>query len=145
MDRGSRNVRHLLELWGLPAQDPPETDGEEPDPAVDAYLFDGSRRLALLLAGTSTTEDPKAAGEYADRPLDAESEEVARALRILAETTDPLAASGAEDDAFIETVVDQALSEWNAAPTDADDPAVRRQRVEDSVRQAAQALIRAPG
>lgn len=144
MYHGIRNMQRLLESWELPAGSPPEADGPGPDTATDGYLFDGSRRLALLLTGAAGNDELANSGSYADRELEPEeAEEVARALRIVADTPH-LPAGGEDRDAAVERIVEEAVDEWRGSATFESDPPVRHQLVEDTAREAARRLLDRP-
>ena len=130
------HMRRLLEAKDLPVGNPPEVDGPGPDPELDAYLFDGSRRLALLATGDAQPEDLDQPGRYTNRELDdPEAEEIARALRVVVEAR-PRPLSDEDRDAFLEVAVEEAMDEWDPGAMFGDPPGLRHQIIEDVVRDA---------
>ena len=140
MYHGVERMRQLLEAQDLPPGDPPDVDGPGPDPRIDAYLFDGSRRLALLATDTLDRDHLADDGTYATGTLDdEEAEEIARALRVVVEA-DPQAFTDDDEDAFVEAAVAQAMDDWQTGGAFGDPAPVRHQVIEDVVRDAFERL-----
>lgn len=137
MYEGVRNMSELLDAWGLPTGEPPAAPGPGPDPVIDGYLFDASRRLALQLTDADGHAPVEEVGAYAADPLaDIEAEELARGLRVVAETEGVRELTGEQREAFLEAAVEQALDEWRTSSTFSDDPEVRHQLIEERLREA---------
>ena len=136
------HMRQLLESYGLSPGTPPENPGPGPDPEIDAYLFDGSRRLALLTSDLADEDAVAEPGGLAARSLDdEEAEEIARAIRVVAEAH-PEDVADDDRDAFVEAAVAQAMDEWQSGEMFGDPPGLRHQMIEDVVRSAVERLGR---
>lgn len=140
MYHGVENLHRLLEENGVPPGTPPDVPGPDPHPDVDAYLFDGSRRLALHHLGAVAEDEVPPPGRYAAARLDdPAAEELARALRIVAEAEPEEYAEG-DRDAFVEAAVEQAMDEWSSGQSFGNEPPVRHQLIEDVVRSSWETL-----
>ena len=141
MDYAVEHMRQLLEAYELPPGTPPDVDGPGPDPQIDGYLFDGSRRIALL-STDAADEDDLEPGRLADQTLDdEEAEEIARAIRVVAEAH-PERVGDDDREAFVEAAVAQAMDEWQSGDLFGDPPEVRHQIIEDVLRTAVGHLVK---
>lgn len=138
---GTRNLKDLLESWGVPTGDPPQIDGPGPEPELDGYLLDASRRLALHLTDREGHAGPGDVGAYAADPLgDREAEELARGLRVISETEGVRHPTDEQRGALVEAAVEAAIDEWRTSSIFADDPDVRHTVIEERLRQAVDRL-----